>query len=166
MTDTAPLLRAQNIDKAFGGVPALRGASLEVARGEVHALVGENGAGKSTLIKIVTGVHRRDGGSVTYDGRPLELSSPQQAQERGISTIYQEINLVPMRSVAENVFLGREPRRLGLIDWKRMNAETRTVVARLGLELDITRQLGTLDVAIQQLVAIARAVSYDARLVI
>jgi monosaccharide-transporting ATPase len=165
-TDNPTLLRAQGIDKAFGGVPALRGASLEVARGEVHALVGENGAGKSTLIKIITGVHRRDGGSVEYDGKPLELSAPQQAQDRGISTIYQEINLVPMRSVAENVFLGREPRRLGLIDWKRMNAETRTVLARLGLELDVTRQLGTLDVAIQQMVAIARAVSYDARLVI
>jgi ribose transport system ATP-binding protein len=165
-TPNTTLLVAQGIDKAFGGVPALRGASLEVARGEVHALIGENGAGKSTLIKIVTGVHRRDAGSVEYDGGPLELSSPQQAQDRGISTIYQEINLVPMRSVAENVFLGREPRRLGLIDWKRMNAETRTVLARLGLELDVTRQLGTLDVAIQQMVAIARAVSYDARLVI
>src|SRR3954468_7686910 len=150
MTDTTPVLRAEDIDKAFGGVPALRGASLEVARGEVHALVGENGAGKSTLIKVVTGVHRGDAGSIEFEGAPLELRSPQQAQDRGISTIYQEINLVPMRSVAENVFLGREPRRLGLIDWKRMNAGARTVLARLGLELDVTRQLGTLDVAIQQ----------------
>ena len=166
MTDTTPLLRAQNIDKAFGGVPALRGASLEVARGEVHALVGENGAGKSTLIKVVTGVHRGDGGSIEFEGAPLELKSPQQAQDRGISTIYQEINLVPMRSVAENVFLGREPRRLGLVDWKRMNAQARTVLDRLGLEVDVTRPLGSLDVAIQQMVAIARAVSYDARLVI
>jgi galactofuranose transport system ATP-binding protein len=167
MTDTpTPLLRAEGIDKSFGGVPALRGASLGVAPGEVHALVGENGAGKSTLIKIITGVHRGDAGSVEFDGRPFEVRSPQQAQERGISTIYQEINLVPMRSVAENVFLGREPRRLGLIDWKRMNSEARTVLDRLGLALDVTRPLGTLDVAIQQMVAIARAVSYDARLVI
>jgi galactofuranose transport system ATP-binding protein len=166
MTDATPLLRAQSIDKAFGGVSALRGASLEVARGEVHALVGENGAGKSTLIKVVTGVHRGDGGSIEFEGAPLELKSPQQAQERGISTIYQEINLVPMRSVAENVFLGREPRRLGLVDWKRMNAEARTVLDRLGLKVDVARPLGSLDVAIQQMVAIARAVSYDARLVI
>ena len=167
MSDTTPLLRAESVDKAFGGVPALRGASLEVARGEVHALVGENGAGKSTLIKIITGVHRGDAGTVTFDGEPLEVRSPQQAQERGISTIYQEINLVPMRSVAENVAMGREPRRLGLIDWKKMNAEARTTLARLGLQdLDVTRPLGTLDVAIQQMVAIARAVSYDARLVI
>src|SRR5918998_2394314 len=166
MPDTTPLLRAESVDKAFGGVPALRGASLEVARGEVHALVGENGAGKSTLIKIITGVHRRDGGSIEYDGRPLELGSPHEAQDRGISTIYQEINLVPMRSVAENVFLGREPRRLGLIDWKRMNAGARTVLDRVGLDVDVTRPLGTLDVAVQQMVAIARAVSYDARLVI
>jgi monosaccharide-transporting ATPase len=166
MSDTTPLLRAESVDKAFGGVPALRGASLEVARGEVHALVGENGAGKSTLIKIITGVHRGDAGSVTFDGEPLEVRSPQQAQERGISTIYQEINLVPMRSVAENVSMGREPRRFGLIDWKRMNAEARETLGRLGLEVDVTRPLGTLDVAIQQMVAIARAVSYDARLVI
>src|SRR5918998_1769167 len=142
MPDTTPLLRAESVDKAFGGVPALRGASLEVARGEVHALVGENGAGKSTLIKIITGVHRGDAGTVTFDGEPLEVRSPQQAQERGISTIYQEINLVPMRSVAENVAMGREPRRLGLIDWKKMNAEARTTLARLGLQdLDVTRTL-------------------------
>jgi ribose transport system ATP-binding protein len=166
MTETTPLLNAEAIDKRFSGVPALRAAELEVLPGEVHALIGENGAGKSTLIKIITGVHRRDAGTIEFGGAPLELTSPQQAPERGISTIYQEINLVPMRSVAENVFLGREPRRLGLIDWQRMNAGTGEALGRLGLEIDVTRQLGTYDVAIQQMVAIARAVSYDARLVI
>src|SRR5215203_5627808 len=103
MTDPTPLLRAEGIDKAFGGVPALAGASLEVARGEVHALIGQNGAGKSTLIKILTGYYSRDAGEIDFDGRPVAFGSPQEAQASGISTIYQEINLVPYRSVTENI---------------------------------------------------------------
>ena len=166
MTATETLLRMEGIDKSFGGVPALRGASLEVARGEVHALIGQNGAGKSTMIKILTGVYRKDAGTIEFDGRTVQFSSPPQAQAGGVSTIYQEINLVPMRSVSENVFLGREPKRLGFIDWRRMNAETTALLARLGVEVDVTRPLGTLNVALQQMVAIARAVSYDAKLVI
>jgi ribose transport system ATP-binding protein len=166
MTATQTLLRMEGIDKSFGGVPALRGASLEVARGEVHALIGQNGAGKSTMIKILTGVYRKDGGTIELDGRTVEFSSPPQAQAGGVSTIYQEINLVPMRSVSENVFLGREPRRLRFIDWRRMNDETAALLGRLGVEVDVTRPLGTLNVALQQMVAIARAVSYDAKLVI
>ena len=162
-----PLLRMQGIDKSFAGVPALRGASLEVGASEVHALIGQNGAGKSTMIKILTGVYRRDAGEIEFDGEPVEFTSPQQAQNRGVSTIYQEINLVPMRSVSENVFLGREPRRLGVLDWGRMNAETRRILVRFGLEdLDVTQPLGSFNVAIQQMVAIARAVSYEAKLVI
>ncbi len=156
----------EGIEKSFAGVPALRAASLEVARGEVHALIGQNGAGKSTLIKILTGVYARDAGRVELDGAEVAFASPIAAQRAGVSTIYQEINLVPMRSVAENVFLGREPRRLGLIDWGRMNAQTRTILERFGLEVDVTRPLGSLDVAVQQMVAIARAVSYDAKLVV
>jgi len=156
----------EGIDKSFGGVPALRGASLALGRGEVHALIGENGAGKSTLIKILTGVYRRDAGTVWFDGRAVEFTSPEQAQASGVSTIYQEINLVPLRSVSENVFMAREPRRFGLIDWKRMNAQTREILARLGLEVDVTQPLGSLNVAVQQMVAIARAVSYDAKLVV
>src|SRR3712207_7338037 len=112
-TPSQPLLRMEGIDKSFGGVPALRGASLEVARDEVHALIGQNGAGKSTMIKILTGVYRKDAGTITFDGRTVDFTSPPQAQAGGVSTIYQEINLVPMRSVAENVVMGREPRRLG-----------------------------------------------------
>ena len=155
------------IDKSFGGVPALRAASLEVAPGEVRALIGQNGAGKSTMIKILTGIYRRDAGEIDFDGRAVDFTSPQAAQDGGVSTIYQEINLVPMRSVAENVFLAREPRRFGALDWRRMNAETRTILGRLGLEdVDVTQPLGGLNVAIQQMVAIARAVSYDAKLVI
>ena len=161
------LLRMRGIDKSFGGVPAVRDASLEVGRTEVHALVGQNGAGKSTLIKILTGVYRRDAGEIEFDGQPVEFSSTQQAQTSGVSTIYQEINLVAMRSVSENVFLGREPRRLGALDWRQMNAETHKILGRFGLEdVDVTRPLGSLNVAVQQMVAIARAVSYDARLVI
>ena len=101
----------------------MRRASLEVAPGEIMALVGQNGAGKSTLIKVLTGAYRKDGGSIAFGGEPIDFASPQEAQRGGISTIYQEINLVPFRSVAENIFLGREYRRYGLLDWRRMNAE-------------------------------------------
>ena len=109
-----PLLSMHGIDKRFAGVPALRSASLEVGRGEVHALIGQNGAGKSTLIKILTGYYARDAGEILFDGKPVDFASPQAAQASGISTIYQEINLVPYRSVTENICLGRERRRFGL----------------------------------------------------
>ena len=116
MADLSPLLRMRDIDKRFSGIAALAGASLEIARGEIHALVGQNGAGKSTLIKVLTGAYRKDAGEMTFEDRRIEFASPQAAQRGGISTIYQEINLIPYRSVAENIFLGRAPRRLGLLD--------------------------------------------------
>ena len=166
MSAGAPILRMEGIDKGFAGAPALRSASIEVGLGEVHGLIGQNGAGKSTLIKVLTGVHHRDRGVIELDGSEVDFGSPQEAQNAGVSTIYQEINLVPLRSVAENVFLGREPRRLGLLDWGSMNAATGEILARMGLELDVTEPLGSLDVAVQQMVAIARAVSYDSKLVI
>src|SRR5919197_654789 len=106
-----------------------------VARGEVHALIGENGAGKSTLIKVLTGVYRYDEGTIIFDGQPVAFQSPQQAQHQGISTIYQEINLIPYRSVTENIFLGREIFRWGLLDWRKMNAEARTLLERLHLSI-------------------------------
>jgi galactofuranose transport system ATP-binding protein len=106
----------QGINKAFLGVAALTDAHLEVARGEVHALIGQNGAGKSTLIKVLTGVLPRDSGRIEFDGGEVAFPSPHAAQLAGLSTIYQEVNLVPFRSVAENVFLNREPKRFGLID--------------------------------------------------
>src|ERR687884_634071 len=125
-----PLLSMRGIEKRFSGVPALIGASLEVQPGEVMALIGQNGAGKSTMIKILTGAYRKDAGEITFAGRPVEFASPHDAQKGGISTIYQEINLVPYRSVAENIFLGREPRRLGLIDRKVMHRRTEELLDR------------------------------------
>ena len=166
MTATGPLLQMEGISKAFPGVRALEEASLTVGRGEVHAVMGQNGAGKSTLIKILTGAYRRDAGTVTLDGRPVDFHSPQQAQAGGVSTIYQEVNLVGFRSVAENIFLGREPRRLGLIDRRRMHAEARRLLERLGVQVDVSRPLGSINVALQQMVAIARAISFDSRLVV
>ena len=160
------LLSMRGIDKAFGGVPALSSASLDLARGEVHALIGQNGAGKSTLIKILTGAYRRDDGEVLFDGRAVSFASPREAQEAGISTIYQELNLVPLRSVAENICLGYEPRRFGMIDWKKAHRRSRDILARFGVDIDVTRPLGQFPTAIQQMVAIARAVSLDAKLVV
>ena len=157
----------QAISKSFGGVPALIEASLEVMPAEIMALVGQNGAGKSTMIKILNGAYVRDSGAIEFNGAPWTAGSPQQAQRAGISTIFQEINLIGYRSVAENVFLGREPRRaFGLLDWKKMNDGTRSLLQRFDVTVDVTRPLGEFSTAIQQMVAIARAVSFEAKLVI
>ncbi len=162
----APLLTMHGINKRFAGIPALRGAELAVDKGEVHALIGQNGAGKSTLIKILTGYYAKDAGEIVFDGRPVAFGSPQEAQAAGISTIYQEINLVPYRSVAENICLGREKRRFGLLDWPAMHAEARALLARFHIDIDVRRPLMTYPTAVQQMVAIARAIGFDARLVI
>src|SRR3712207_2250618 len=114
-----PLLRMEGIRKVFSGVVALDGVDFELARGEVHALVGENGAGKSTLIKIMTGAYSRDAGAITLEGKQVDFYSPEDAQALGVVAVYQEVNLLAFRTVAENIYLGREPRRLGFIDWKR-----------------------------------------------
>jgi ribose transport system ATP-binding protein len=163
---TEPLLRMEHISKAFPGVVALADAHLSIAPGEAHALVGQNGAGKSTMIKVLTGVYRRDNGTITFDGRAVDFHSPQQAQANGVSTIYQEVNLVPFRSVAENIFMGREPRRWGLIDWRRMNADAAELLRRFGVDVDVTQPLLNLNIAVQQMVAIARAVSFKSKLVV
>ncbi|WP_371158082.1 sugar ABC transporter ATP-binding protein [Jannaschia sp. 2305UL9-9] len=161
------LLSMASIAKAFNGVPALSDASLDIAPGEVHALIGQNGAGKSTLIKILTGVYTRDGGTIRFDGRDSTISSPREAQEAGIATIYQELNLVPLRSVTENVIMGYEPKTMGVfVDWKEAHRRTREILTRFGIDIDVRAPLGSYSTAIQQLVAIARAVSLDARLVI
>jgi galactofuranose transport system ATP-binding protein len=162
----APLLVMSDIDKRFAGIPALSAASFEVGAGEVHALIGQNGAGKSTLIKVLTGYYKRDGGAVLFDGQPFEVSSPEEAQARGISTIYQEINLVGFRSVTENICLGREMRRFGLLDWPRMHQAASELLARFSLKLDVRRPLDTYPIATQQMVAIARAVGFSSKLVI
>src|SRR4051794_29797606 len=156
----------QGINKAFVGVPALIDADFEVAPGEVHALIGQNGAGKSTLIKVLTGVIPKDSGRIEFDGREVSFSSPHAAQLAGLSTIYQEVNLVPFRSVAENVFLNREPKRFGLIDWGRMNREAAAILKRLDLDVDVSRPLYEFSIATQQMTALARALSTQAKLVI
>jgi ribose transport system ATP-binding protein len=156
----------QDIDIAFGGVAALKRARLSVAAGEVHALIGQNGAGKSTLIKILTGAYRKSAGTIRFDGREVDFRTPKDAREAGISTIYQEINLVPFRSVAENIFLGREPRRLGLIDWKTVQRRAAELLESFGLRIDVKKPVREYSTAIQQMVALARAVSSDAKLVI
>ena len=166
MPSTAPLLVMREIDKRFQGAHALSSASLEVEAGEIMALVGQNGAGKSTLIKVLTGASRRDSGAIVFGGQPIDFASPNEAQRGGISTIYQEINLVPFRSVAENIFLGREHRRCGLLDWRRMNAAAAELLRRFAVEIDVRRALMDFSTAIQQMVAVARAVSFKARLVI
>ena len=165
-TSISPILSMLGVEKSFAGVAALAGAGIEVAAGEVMALIGQNGAGKSTLIKVLTGVHRKDAGTVRFASSEVDFASPQEAQRHGISTIYQEINLIPYRSAAENICLGREPRRRGLIDWKRMNAEAQEILSRFGVDIDVRRPLLSFSTAIQQMVAIARAISFSARLVI
>lgn len=162
-----PVLSMQSISKSFGGVPALVDASLEVQPAEVMALVGQNGAGKSTMIKILNGAYVRDSGTITFNDAPWAAGSPQQAQRLGISTIFQEINLIGYRSVAENIFLGREPRRrFGLLDWAKMNADAAKLLERFEVRVDVREPLENFSTAIQQMVAIARAVSFEAKLVI
>jgi monosaccharide-transporting ATPase len=162
----APLLRMEGITKVFSGVTALGGVDFTLERGEVHSLVGENGAGKSTLIKIMTGAYRRDGGRILLEGREVDFRTPEDAQRAGVVAVYQEVNLLAYRTVAENIYLGREPRRFGLIDWKRMNADAAALLDRLGLEIDPAVPLGELNIALRQMVAIARGVSFGAKVVV
>jgi monosaccharide-transporting ATPase len=152
------ILVMEGISKAFPGVQALDDVSLNLKRGEILCLVGENGAGKSTLMKALTGVDQPDSGRIILDGIEIQAKSPQHAQTLGISTVYQEINLCPNLSVAENIMLGREPHKIGRIDWAKMNALAGETLHRLlGIDIDVTKPLGSYTVAIQQMVAIARA---------
>jgi len=157
----------RGISKAFPGVQALQGVDLCVGYGEVHALMGENGAGKSTLIKILTGVYHRDAGEIVFESRPISPASAAQAQHMGISTIYQELNLVPLLSVCENIHIGREPKVGGLIDWRAVRRKSKEILGNMGLgDIDVDEPLQKQSVAVQQMVAIARAVSIDARLLV
>lgn len=167
MKEQQVLLRMSGIHKEFPGVKALTNVDFRLFAGEVHALMGENGAGKSTLIKVLTGVYSIDQGTVEMASQPLKIANPHDAQDAGISTVYQEVNLCPNLSVAENIYIGREPRRWGRILWKDMyrNAE-QLLKKRLNLEIDVTQPLEHYSVAIQQLVAIARAVSISAKVLI
>ena len=154
------------ISKAYPGVRALDSVDFSVESGEVHALLGENGAGKSTLIKVMTGAVRADSGLILLEGREIKPGSPGAARAAGIGAVYQEVNLVPTMSVTKNLMLGRLPRRFGLVDWRRAGELSRMRLKRLGVEIDVERPLGSYSVAIQQLVAIARALEDDARVLV
>ena len=161
------LLEMRHIVKSFPGVRALGGVDFSMRPGEVHALMGQNGAGKSTLIKVLTGVYPADSGEIVFDGKPFRARSPIEAQDGGISTIYQEVNLIPYLSVAENIFLGRQPRgRFGRLDWRTIRREAAALLDTFDLHLDVNRPLAAYPVAIQQMVAIARAVNISAKLII
>ncbi|MBI5160616.1 MAG: sugar ABC transporter ATP-binding protein [Micrococcales bacterium] len=160
------MLEADGVVKRFAGVTALDDIRFRLRPGESHALMGENGAGKSTLIKVLTGVYQPDEGELRFAGAPVRFAQPLDAQRAGVSTIYQEVNLIPLMSVAQNIYLGREPRRLGLIDYRRMNADARDLLSTYGIRVDPARALRSLALGVQQMVALARAVSINARVVI
>jgi simple sugar transport system ATP-binding protein len=166
----APVLELSDVSKQFAGVQALTGVGLRLFGGEVHALMGQNGAGKSTLIKVLTGVYQADQGDMRLAGKSIHAKSPLEAQHLGISTVYQEVNLCPNLSVAENIFAGRYPRRsmraAWSIDWSRMNREAASMLERLNLNIDVTQPLNSYSVAVQQMVSIARALSISAQVLI
>ena len=164
---STPLVRMRDIHKAFGPVKVLEGVAFELLPGEVHALMGENGAGKSTLMKILTGIYAPDSGSIEVDGQPVSITSPADAEKHGIAIIHQELNLIPSLSVADNLFLGRELHRFGLLDRKSMAIRAKEWLARVGMErLDPGTLVERLSVGQQQMVEIARALGQKARVLI
>ena len=162
----APVLELSGIHKAFPGVKALNEAGLRLYPGEVHTLMGQNGAGKSTLIKVLTGVHAPDQGRITLDGRAIHPRSTLEAQELGISTVYQEVNLCPNLSVAENIFIGRYPRKWGMVDWAGMRSRAAVLLRELEIDIDVSAPLSRYPLAIQQMVAISRALNISARVLV
>lgn len=162
----APRLEMRSITKAFGAVVVLRDVSLSCRAGEVHAICGENGAGKSTLMKVLGGVHAHDGGEILIDGAQVQLANPGAARRAGIALIHQELALLPHRTVADNIFLGREPSRFGLIDRRAMNAAAERALRRVGSFIDVNALCGSLSLAERQVVEIAKAVSLDARILV
>lgn len=161
------LLHMKNIDKQYPGVKALDNVEFKVSRGKVHALMGENGAGKSTLIKVLTGVATLDSGEVTLDGEKVTIHSPADANALGISSVYQELDLIPELSIAENIYLGREIRgKAGLINWKATRKAAKEILTSMGIDVDVRDILSTKSTAIQQMVSIARAISINAKLVV
>ncbi|WP_417357147.1 sugar ABC transporter ATP-binding protein [Gallaecimonas pentaromativorans] len=166
MSEPTPLLALTGIEKAFPGVKALQGVNLRLFAGEVHALLGENGAGKSTLVKVMTGAYQKDAGHIRLGGTEITPASTKDAQDLGIATVYQEVNLLPNLSVAHNLFLGREPKRFGLVHWRKMAADARALLAQFKLDIDVTAPLNHYSVAVQQLIAIARGVGMDAKVLV
>src|SRR5258708_29310450 len=161
-----PILELSGIAKSFFGVRVLHGVGLRLFAGEVHALMGQNGAGKSTLIKVLTGVYPSDSGSMRLNDESISPRSPLEAQRLGVSTVYQEVNLCANLTVAENIFAGRYPRKAWRIDWAAMNARAGELLLRLNLDIDVTQLLSSYPVAIQQMVAIARALSVSATVLV
>src|SRR5579863_7355827 len=162
----APKVELIGISKRFPGVVALDNVDIAFQAGEIHALLGENGAGKSTLIKIMTGALSRDAGQVLIDGKPAELDSPAAAQALGVGTVYQEVNLIPTQTVAANLTLERQPRRFGFVSWRKCAEAAREALARLDLSIDVERPLGAYSLAVQHLVAIARALREDTHVLV
>ncbi|MGP9538016.1 sugar ABC transporter ATP-binding protein [Brachybacterium sp. AOP43-C2-M15] len=161
-----PLIEVHGISKRFPGVTALQGVEFHLHAGEVLVLVGENGAGKSTLMKILSGIYQRDEGTISIDGREVEIAGPTAARELGISIIHQEMTLMPDLTVAQNIFLGREPRRGPMLDERALNRRAAELLSSLGIQLDPRTRVSTLTVAAQQMVEIAKALSVDARVLI
>lgn len=161
-----PVLQLKGIHKIFPSVHALKGVDFSLRAGEIHALLGENGAGKSTLIKVMTGVYQRDGGDILLEGNPIFPNNTGDAQDLGISTVYQEVNLLPNLTVAQNIYLGREPRRFGLINWKKVNQDAVQLLKGYDLDIDVTLPLSHYSIAVQQLIAIARGVDMSAKVLI
>ena len=167
MTDAQPaLLTLEGVSKSFGPVTVIDDVTVQVRTGEVEVLLGENGAGKSTLIKMMSGIYQPDSGRILVDGQPVQLPDVKAAERHGIATIHQELNLVPQLSVAENITLGRTPKRLGMVDRKEMRRIAQAALDRIGLDVDLDQPVGELGIARQQLVEIAKALSQDARLLI
>jgi monosaccharide-transporting ATPase len=161
------LLEMRKITKGFPGVLALDAVDFNLRNNEIHALMGENGAGKSTLIKTLTGIHHKDSGQTILNGTPINPLKASKAQELGISTIYQELNLIPYLSICENIFIGREPKRLGLIDWKTVETKSAQILQDMGMEdVNVKEPLFKQSVAVQQMVAIARAISIEAKILV
>ncbi|MBK8188719.1 MAG: sugar ABC transporter ATP-binding protein [Cellvibrio sp.] len=160
------VLQLQNIHKKFPGVHALKGVNFTLRAGEIHALLGENGAGKSTLIKVMTGVYQRDDGDILLNNQAIFPNNTGDAQALGISTVYQEVNLLPNLTVAQNIYLGREPRRFGLINWTKVNQDAAQLLKGYDLDIDVTQPLSSYSIAVQQLIAIARGVDMSAKVLI
>jgi monosaccharide-transporting ATPase len=166
MPEETPILSMKRITKTFPGVKALSDVDFRLFKGEVHAIMGQNGAGKSTLVKVLTGVHEHDSGEILLEGRPIRPDSPLAAQKLGISTVYQEINLCPNLSVAENIFVGNQPMRFARIDWKALNRRAEEILQRLNIAIDVTQILSSYSIAIQQMVAIARVLDISSKILI
>jgi simple sugar transport system ATP-binding protein len=166
VTEEKPILSMRRITKAFPGVKALSSVDFRLFKGEVHAIMGQNGAGKSTLVKVLTGVHKQDSGEIQLDGNPIRPDSPLAAQKLGINTVYQEINLCPNLSVAENIFAGRQPVSLGRIEWRKMARRSEEILKRLNIVIDVTQILSSYSIAIQQMVAIARVLDISSKILI